>query len=275
MVASQAKFGIRLNRKKLDILNPASIRRAVDKYKPSVILHCAALVDLIFCETHPESAYETNVIGTFNIAEICREKNIKLIYISTCTVFDGASKKPYKESDRPNPISVYGRTKWLGELVVRDLAPDSLIVRAGWLFGGGFGVDKKFVMSRFKEFEEGKNIKATIDRYGSPTYIPDLLSELVVLVKNRTSGTIHLANEGMASYFEIAKSIKKFGNFKSKVESIKAQNIEVIKRNTMEALVSDKIKMRPWQDALAEYISILSAPKYAAFKSKTSKKIIK
>lgn len=258
MLGSQADFGVRLNRKKLNILSPSSIQKAIDKYKPRIILHCAALTDITFCEEHPDLAYELNVVGTYNVAKICREKKIKLIYISTCAVFDGAKKNPYRETDRPNPINIYGRTKWLGELIVRDLVSDSLIVRTSWLFGGGFNIDKKFVISRFNELKRNQNIKGTIDRYGSPTYVPDLLFNLAVLIKNKTIGIIHLVNEGNVSYYDVAKSIKDLGNFKSKVEQVKARNIEmVVKRGAMEALVSDKIKMRPWQNALSEYIQIL------------------
>ncbi len=259
MLGSQVDFGVRLNRKKLNILNPLSIQKAVDKYKPRIILHCAALTDIIFCEEHPDLAYEINVVGTYNVAKICREKKIKLIYISTCAVFDGTKKNPYREMDQPNPINVYGRTKWLGELVVRDLVSDSLIVRTSWLFGGGFNVDKKFVISRFNELKRNQNIKGTTDRYGSPTYIPDLLSNLAVLIKNKTIGIIHLVNKGNASYYDVAKSIRDLGNFKSKVVPVKAQDIEnaSVKRGTMEILASDKIEMRSWRIALAEYIQIL------------------
>lgn len=259
MLGSQANFGIHLNREKLDILSPLSIHKAINKYKPRIILHCAALTDITFCEEHPDLAYEINVVGTYNIAKICREKKIKLIYISTCAVFDGAKKNPYRETDRPNPINVYGRTKWLGELVAQDLAPDLLIVRTSWLFGGGFNVDKKFVISRFNELKRNQNIKGTTDRYGSPTYAPDLLSNLAVLIKNKTTGIIHLANEGNVSYYDVAKSIKDLGDFKSKVVPVKAKDVEnvSIKRGTMETLVSDRIKMRSWRIALAEYIQIL------------------
>ena len=208
MIGSQADFGIKPNHQELDILDPKSIANALDKYKPSTVLHLAAMINMAECEKYPERAHETNVTGTYNITSACKERNIKLIYISTCAVFDGTKKEPYSETDMPNPLNVYGKTKWLGEKISQELIPNTLIVRTGWLFGGR-NADTRFIKRFFEQCQRGEEIKATVNRSGSPTYVPDLLNMIEKLLQNDHSGIVHVANNGAASYFEVGQFIKK------------------------------------------------------------------
>jgi dTDP-4-dehydrorhamnose reductase len=258
MVGSQVAFGTKPDRKELDIIDSLSIKRTLDHYQPTVVLHLAALTDMGECEKNPEYAYETNVVGTYNIAKVCREKNIRLIYFSTCAVFDGNKNAPYSETDSVHPLNAYGRTKWLGELVVKNIVPDSLIIRTGWLFGGG-KTDKKFAKLCFEKLRRGEEVNAVSDRWGSPTYIPDLLKTIEDLIKNKTNGIVHVVNDGKATYFEIAKVVKEFGSFAPEIKPVKAEEIESpeVKRGKMEALTSQKVKLRNWREALKEYIETL------------------
>lgn len=259
MVGSQAGFGIALNKKQLDILKSKSIQKAIKIYKPDVILHLAAMTDMSDCENSPKKAYRVNVIGTQNIAKACRENNITLVYLSTCAVFDGKKRTPYKENGKPNPINIYGKTKWQGELAVQNILPDALIIRTGWLFGGGFNIDKKFVNSTFKKMRGGLEVKATADRYGSPTYILDLLHTIEKLINKEAHGVFHVVNRGVASYFDIAKEMKKITKLNSPVIPIKSSEVETknLKRGKMEVLASSKIKLRSWDKALNEYIETI------------------
>ena len=136
MVGSQVDFGIRLGRSQLDILKPKSIEVAIKKYNPQVILHLAAMTNMLSCEQNPEEAYKTNVTGTRNIAIACRKNNIRLVYASTCAVFPGNKKDPYDENDKVGAVNVYGSSKLMGERVAKKILPDVLIIRTGWLFGG-------------------------------------------------------------------------------------------------------------------------------------------
>lgn len=279
MVGSQVGFGIRLNKKQLDILSPLSIQKAIQKYKPDAILHLAAMTDMLACQNNPKQAYNINVTGAKNIAKVCQKNNIKLVYLSTCAVFDGKNKSPYKETDKPNPLNVYGKTKLQGEKAVMDVSSrwqrhrgstthdesgsghNNLIIRTGWLFGGGAGVDKKFVFSTFQKIRSGLEVKATSDRFGSPTYIPDLLKTVEKLIQKNARGVFHVVNEGAVSYFEIAREIIKDieGSDSSILIPVKAFDIEnpKVKRGQMEALASSKIKLRSWKKPLKEYIDIL------------------
>lgn len=260
MVGSMIEFGIKPSHKEFNILNIKSIEQTIKKYGPHVILHLAAFTNMLEAEKYPERAYRTNVIGTYNLAHICRKKNIWLVYISTCAVFNGNKKSPYTESDKPNPINIYGKTKWLGEIIVQDLIENALIIRTGWLFGSK-AKDKKFVKLAFEKCLQKKPIQATSDRQGSPTYIPDLLTEIKRLITTNTSGIVHVVNSGQVSYFEIAKMIKQIVDCRIAIKPVKAKNIEspFLKRGAMEALTSEKVFLRPWQEALQEYIHLLLA----------------
>lgn len=256
MIGSQINFGKKPPRSVLNILDEKSIRNAVNKYKPSALLHLAALVNMDICEKNPEQAYETNVVGTYNIAKICREKNIRLVFISTGAVFDGKKKTPYLETDATSPLSVYGRTKRIGEIIVSDLVKNSLILRTGWLFGGGEKKDKKFVIKFLKMMQKGETIFAIRDRYGSPTYVPDLIQAIAKLIRSRLTGTVHLVNSGTASYFDIARFILKLGDFKTKVSAVKSRDHDSknLRRAKSEMMKSEKISLRPWKEAMGEYI---------------------
>lgn len=258
MVGSQATFGKKLTRKELDILSLHSIEQAIKKYKPRVILHLAAMTHMLLCEENPKEAFKVNVIGTKNLATICKRYNIKLVYMSTCAVFNGRKKTPYREIDTPDPINAYGKTKLEGEKIVQKLIPSSLIIRTGWLFGGGKN-DKKFVQLTYKKFKEGSEVKATKDRKGSPTFVPDLLSETKKLIKENKSGIYHIVNSGEATYLDIAKEIRKIGKFNKKIIAVKGKDVELpkLKRGKLEALTSSKIKLRSWKKALHVYLTKL------------------
>jgi dTDP-4-dehydrorhamnose reductase len=266
MVGSQTPFGIRLGHGELDVADPDSINNAIAKYRPDIILHLAAIIDMPLCEKYPELGYLVNTVGTYNLASACRENGIKLIYISTATVFDGDKTAPYVATDIPNPLHVYGRTKWLGEIIVRDLVPNFLIVRAGWLFGGGWEVDNKFAINMLRKLLAGENIEAVSDRFGSLTFVPDFIEELKNLINRGASGTFHLANGPVASYFEIAQIIARAGSFKSQIIKTDSSKFDPsVRRGAMEGIVSS-VPMREWREPLEDYIIQLMEKQLAAAK---------
>lgn len=259
MVGAQAKFGIKPSIDELDLTKPGTISNSIERIRPDAILHLAAFTDMLLCEQNPGLAYLINVVGTYYLAKISFEKKLPIIYLSTGAVFDGQKKEPYNEDDRPMPINAYGVSKWLGELAVKNVNPDSLVVRTGWLFGGGMGIDKKFVKSCFEKFKQGEILTATSDRQGSPTYTVDLLAAIEQLIKKRARGVVHVVNDGAVSYFDIAKAVKEYGGFDSEIKPVKAAEVESpeLKRGKMEALMSNKLKLRPWREALREYVQRL------------------
>jgi dTDP-4-dehydrorhamnose reductase len=179
-----------------------------------------------------------------------------MVYLSTCAVFNGQKRFAYTEADKPNPISVYGKTKLQGELIILKLLPDALIIRTSWLFGSNVKTNKKFFQIAKEGLKKGKTITGITDRLGSPTYIPDLLETLQKLIIKNSSGIFHVTNSGLASYFDIVKEMKRVGKFKGSVipqKYLLLKNIAV-KRGKMEGLNSKKIKLRSWKAAIKNYV---------------------
>ena len=260
MVGSQAHFGIKPGREELDILDKGSIEQAIMKYEPEVIVHLAAIVDMAWSETHKEETFLTNVTGTENIALACKSHGIKLVYLSSGAVFGANKDTPYSEDDQTGPVNVYGKTKLEGEKVIqRILGNDSLIVRTGWLFGGG-EKDKKFIKAFYLKFKNGEEINAVSDRYGSPTYVPDLISKIYELINEDKTGIYHVVNSGCVSYYEVAEEIKRIGNFKNNVKKVLYKDLPqgIVPRGNMEGLTSTKIKLRSWKDVVKEYLTKLT-----------------
>ncbi|MCL4400313.1 NAD(P)-dependent oxidoreductase [Patescibacteria group bacterium] len=255
MVGSYVDFGIKLDRRALDVADPKEVDSVFDRYQPKVVLHLAAETDVDRCERDPEYAYMTNSIGTFNVASSARRIGAKVVYISTVYVFDGVKGKPYLENDRPSPNNHYGRSKYLGELAVRDILDDYLIVRAGWMFGGGPKKDQKFVAKIIKQLQKDE-IKAVNDKFGSLTYAKDLVSKIKGFIENDKKGIVHAMNEGSCSRYDIALEIKKTTGSESKIIPVDSSyfNLDASRSNCdiMESLNGGA--MRPWQEALDDYV---------------------
>ena len=171
------------------------------------IMHLAAETSLEVCEADVEHAYLTNTVGTRNVAWACRDLGIPLVYISSVGVFDGTKVEPYDEHDVPNPINVYGRTKWAGEVVAESVLGKYFVVRAGWMIGGSER-EKKFVALIVQQVREGaKEIFVVTDKLGTPTYNLDFARGLARLIESTHYGTYHLSSGGNISRFEVARKI--------------------------------------------------------------------
>jgi dTDP-4-dehydrorhamnose reductase len=177
-------------REQLDVTRP--IDQVTGCY---LVLHAAAWTDVDGAEAHPEDARRANVGGTRNVVEL----GTPVVYYSTDYVFDGSKREPYVESDEPNPLSVYGRTKLDGEREVRD----GWIVRSSWLFGW---TGKNFVRTMLELGREREEVAVVADQVGSPTYVGHLAEATRELLE-RPHGTWHLAAQGECSWAEFARAI--------------------------------------------------------------------
>lgn len=255
MVGSYVDFGIKTDRRSLDITDLKEALAVCKKYKPDVIIHLASETDVDRCERDPGVAYIVNTIGTYNMAVAAKEVGAKFVYISTGAVFDGLSQEPYQESDIPNPQNYYAQSKYLGELAVQGVLSDYIIARAGWMFGGGVEKDQKFVAKIIAQ--AGKpEIKAVNDKFGSPTYGKDLINGIKELVRQDQTGVFNMANKGMCSRYEMAKFIIDTLHVPMAVTSVDSSffNLDAARGNS-EAMTSSRTNvMRPWQDALKEYL---------------------
>jgi dTDP-4-dehydrorhamnose reductase len=164
-------------------------------YRPDVILHTAAWTDVDGAETAPAEAVRANVRGTLNVVAL----GTPVVYYSTDYVFDGRKRKPYVESDEPNPLSVYGRTKLEGEREVRE----GWVIRSSWLFGW---TSKNFVKTMLALGKEQDEVAVVDDQRGSPTFVGHL-AEATRAVLDLPYGTYHLAADGDATWAEFAEAI--------------------------------------------------------------------
>lgn len=254
MVGAYVDFGIKTSHKILDITNIDQVRGIVKKYQPMNILHLAAETDVDKCEREQEHAYFVNTIGTYNLLIIAKEMGIRFIYVSTAGVFDGGKETPYTEDDQPNPQNHYSRSKYLGEALVKKMLNQYLIVRPGWMFGGGEERDHKFV-GKMIPLMVKKEINVVNDTIGSPTYAKDLIVGIKHLLKQKQTGIFHLANEGVCSRYDMAKVIAQEMRSRIKLIPVDSSKFNLtVKRIKSEAIISQKYNMRPWQDALREYI---------------------
>ena len=250
----------------LDVRDCAAVAGCCRDLRPDGIMHLAAETSLEACEADLEHAYLTNTVGTRNMAWMCRNLDIPLVYISSVGVFDGTKDAPYDEHDVPNPINVYGRTKWAGEVVVESVLRKYFVVRAGWMIGGG-EKEKKFVALIVQQVREGaKEIFVVTDKLGTPTYNLDFARGLARLIDSTHYGIFHLSSGGNISRFEVARKILDvLGCSDIRLTEV-TSDAEVIRRRfptvrpRSEAMLSVKTQqlgidcMRPWDVALEEYL---------------------
>ncbi len=257
MVGSYVDFGIKTDRHSLDITDSKETSSVIETYKPEAILHLAAMTDVDQCERDPDRAYVVNGVGAYHVALAARRCGAKMIYISTAGVFDGEKKGPYTEEDVPNPQNYYGYSKFLGESAIRGVLEDYLIVRTCWMMGGGPAKDKKFVAKIIAQLTnpKTKEINAVNDQIGSPTYAKDLVAGIKELIRQNVKGTYHLAGAGAVSRFDVAKKIVGLVRPDIKVHPVPTSFFNLDAKRTINEVLSSKINlMRPWDEAVEDYV---------------------
>lgn len=256
MLGSYVDFGNRSDVADLNVLDEAAVMEYVTKMQPEAIIHLAGATDTARCEAEPAYAFELNVRGTRNVARAARAVDAVMVYVSTSRVFRGDKAEPYTETDTPDPETHYGLTKYLGELTTRDLVTEHLIVRTAWVFGGGPARDNKFFGKVLKQLKEGTEVAALNDVYGSPTYGKDLIATVKDLLQKGERGIVHIANSGPATRYDLATYMKTAVNSKSTVKAVDRSFFPTgASLPTNEAIVSARCVLRPWQEALSEYVT--------------------
>lgn len=244
--------------RQFDITDFRKTNEAVLNYRPDIILHFAAVSDVDNCEKDPDLAYRVNALGGLGLSTCARKINAKLLYVSTNFVFDGKNENGYYESDPPNPISVYGRTKLAGENFIRDLTDRFYVVRTAWLFGKNA---KTFITKFLTRPEKPPFIDVICDQIGSFTYIPDLAEAIFTLVKSENYGVFHIVNAGAGSWLEFALKAKDLLMFKTDLRPVKTEELNLpAPRPAFGTLLSKNYEfffeksMRRWEMALADFV---------------------
>lgn len=184
----------------LDIADAEAVAGVIEALRPDVVLNCAAFTAVDLCEERPDEATRANEIGPRVLAEAC-EGGPLLVHVSSEYVFDGEAPRPIAEDATPNPRNVYGRTKLAGEAAVRASGAESLIVRSQWLFGPG----RNFVRTILERAASRGEIRVVEDQIGRPTWTRSLAAGIFEAVRRGARGTLHLACEGVASWYDLAQ----------------------------------------------------------------------
>jgi dTDP-4-dehydrorhamnose reductase len=226
-----------------------------------LVIHPAAYTDVDGCARDPERAYRVNGLGTRYVALACRRLGAPLVYVSTNEVFDGGAAAPYFEYDSAAPINAYARSKWAGEQAVRELLDRFYIVRVAWLFGGA----RNFVRTVLRLAAERDSLAMVEDEVGSPTYAPDAAAAIARLIQLRFYGAYHLVNEGACSRLEFAaEALRLAGRDAVELKPIRLAEFKrdstvppyTPLRNVAAAALG--IQLRPWHQALEEYVARLN-----------------
>ncbi len=191
-----------LTHEELDVTDPVAVSHALASVRPDVLLNCAALTHVDGCEERAEGAEELNARAPEILARAALGKAV-LVQMSTDYVFAGDGNVPIDEEARPGPRSVYGRSKLAGEEAVRAAGGEHLIVRTQWVFGPG----RNFVQTILAEGRKGEELRVVEDQYGRPTWSGALAAGLLGALDSGARGTLHLACEGVASWYDLALAV--------------------------------------------------------------------
>ncbi|MCP4268630.1 MAG: NAD(P)-dependent oxidoreductase [Candidatus Brocadiaceae bacterium] len=187
-----------------DIIDFQKISEKASKFGPDLIINLAALTDLEYCEKNPEITWKTNTLGAENMALISKRLDATHIYISTAGIFDG-KQEYYNDFDQPNPMSIYAKSKYYGEVIIEKMLDNYFIFRAGWMMGGGHEKDKKFINKIFKQIQSGrKELFVVEDKLGTPTYTVNFAESMLEIVQTELYGLYNMVCEGSCSRYDVA-----------------------------------------------------------------------
>jgi dTDP-4-dehydrorhamnose reductase len=255
----------------VDIADPGAVQRllACGGAPPDVVVNAAAFTHVDRCETERDVAERANAVGPQVLAEACAAAGCRLAHVSTDYVFRGDASEPYREDDEPDPVSAYGATKLAGERAVRSALPDALVVRTSWVFGEGrnfIGAILDQAVAR-REGRASGPLRVVDDQLGRPTYAEDLAAALVALLERDARGLYHVANAGVASWWDLAREcLDRAGFADIGIDRIGTGELDVpAPRPRWSVLDCSKaealgVRLRSWQEAAATYLASEFSP---------------
>jgi dTDP-4-dehydrorhamnose reductase len=240
-----------------------SVTRAVSEYRPDLVVNTSAFHNVDLCETEPERAFLVNTIAPMYLADVCREHDAVLMHLSTDYVFSGTAGRAYTEDDLPDAVNVYGNAKAVGEQLVRTRNPRHYIVRTSGLYGvaGSSGKGGNFVERTLQLARDGQDLKVVADQTLSPTFTADLAAKLLEVARSGKFGTYHVTNGGATSWHEFAHTVFELTGTPAKLSptttanfGAKAVRPEYSVLENARLAAAGIAAMRPWRDALADYL---------------------
>jgi dTDP-4-dehydrorhamnose reductase len=246
-----------LSSRDLDIRVPEQVNKVLRFYMPSYILLAAAYTDVDGCEINPELAMEVNFRGAVNVASEAKSIGAGLLFLSSDYVFDGRKSSPYEVDDPVNPQSAYGRSKAEGERGIRELLPNSCIVRTSWVFGTG---GKCFPETILQLASSRSELSVVNDQRGCPTYARDLARAIIQLCSMNAEGIIHATNAGDCTWFELASEIVRSSGLPANVLRTTTDKFPRPAKRPEYSVLSGAslrargISMPEWQEAVHDYL---------------------
>jgi len=241
-----------------DICDYEKLKEMFAAEKPDGVIHLAAYTAVDRAESESEICRAVNAKGTENIARLCAEYDIKMLYTSTDYVFGGGENKFYETDDEKAPLNVYGETKLEGEEAVKRLCKKFFIVRISWVFGEN---GNNFVYTMMRLGKEREEISVVNDQIGSPTYTKDLAPLLCDMIESEKYGEYHATNEGICSFAEFAAEIMKAAGLGANIKPITSDEYPTAAKRPHYSTLSKKsldengfARLPDWHDALARFV---------------------
>lgn len=248
-----------LSRADVDITDRETIEQIIQELHPWAIVNAAGYVRIDDAEKATETCMDANCKGPSKLAEVCRKYGVKLVTFSSDQVFDGAKEEPYVESDGVNPLNVYGQSKALAEANILKSNPATLVIRTSSFFSPWDQFN--FVTDTLVNLKEGRKVTAAIDVFISPTYVPDLVHEVLDLLLDNESGIFHIANRGEITWAELALKVAQMAGCDETLVNAKPLNKIRLKakRPFYSVLQSEKgIKLPTLENALQRYFEAVA-----------------
>lgn len=260
-LAKRGHTGIGVDVEEMDITDAAKVEQVIKASDVEAVIHCAAYTAVDAAEDNVEICHKINAEGTENIAKVCKELDLKMIYISTDYVFNGEGTRPWEPDDEREPLNVYGQAKYEGELAVEKYLEKYYIVRIAWVFGVN---GKNFIKTMLNLSETHDELSVVNDQIGSPTYTYDLAKLLVDMVETDKYGRYHATNEGLCTWYEFATEIFRQAGKEITVHPVTSEQFpSKAKRPHNSRMSKDKLeangfdRLPAWQDALNRYLKTI------------------
>ncbi len=264
------EFGVEAigtTREECDVTNPTQVREVVERVQPEVVINTSAYNLVTEAEKDPEKALALNAVAPFRLAQICVEKSIRYVTVSTDYVFDGLKGQPYIETDHPNPVQLYGISKFAGELAVRNTDANALIIRTSAVYGGPTGSREKkgnIILYFLKEIQEKSELEVSSEQVISPTFAGHLAAAIYQLLHKQAAGGIyHLVNSGHCSWAELAQEVVRLKGASLKIIPVdRGGKSGSLRRPIYSALENTKAKalgveLPPWPAGVKAYVDSL------------------
>lgn len=256
---------IPLTRAEVDLTSAGELRKLLEELRPDVVVNCAAYNFVDRAESEPEAAFAVNAWAVRNLALVCRDLGCVLVHFSTDFVYglDETRRNPWRETDAPGPVSVYGLSKLAGEYVVRALCPRHLVLRTCGLYGvrGSGGKGGNFVETMLRVAGQGKPLRVVDDQVCTPSYTVDVASAVAPLLETSQYGLFHLTSAGSCSWYEFARTIFELQGMRADLTPIRSSEYAAAARRPAYSVLDNSAReelglppLRPWRDALAAYL---------------------